>query len=638
MAQLSNKKAQEINDFFNNMYNNKFKKEYETSKSNIELIFGEHWTAEEIRKHEIEDRVAVNLPLLFRLVMIMLGYEKQNRNTIATEPQSVEDELLCFMNNIALLHIQNINKPVKYDYVKSDLFLEGTVARYGVCEIVHEENALATSSIYIKHLPCNQVLFDTNFTDYGMDGCSRIQYFEDRYLEDLKQEFPDVKEEVWRRITENVLLNDNSKLQIPVEAYNKDQENKDKIIARVIIDQNRVNKTYYECMSVEDESLPSYEFDNKKEADAHSSANAGYKTTEKVKRVIERTVVCQNEILEDTRLNDIEDEFSTTLYFSIWLQGRWATVVDVTRDLQRYWDRIFSQADYNIGISAKTVYEINKTRIDPDQTDEQVNEVVAKGGILWKNTDAKVLEIAQSKGTDPQYFQIFEMLMKIAEDTYGGKNFQGIQQYSGQSGKAIERLQNAAMVLSTNYIDNLNRFEEQLGRKLIKYIRKFFNAPIKQKIIGSYKNKAIIELLKSNQMYQQSMIEDGVGYISLNDPKNPASNIQKDPALEFTITQKSGAEVKRQEDFQKLMLYKQNGGVVPAEIWAEYFDFDPLLKNILIQANNQAMELQRQQTIEQEKTSRLEAMSKGLAPMQKMAQAGMEQAQGMGEDGDSEAE
>ena len=63
----------------------------------------------------------------------------------------------------------------------------------------------------------------------------------------------------------------------------------------------------------------------------------------------------------------------------------------------------------------------------------------------------------------------------MMEDAGGGRNMQGLQEGGGaQSGKAILSLQEAAQISLTNAIDNVRRFEAQIGRVIVKMISKYY--------------------------------------------------------------------------------------------------------------------------------------------------------------------
>lgn len=624
----------EAYDYHMSLFND-FQEIYRRAEENKNLIFFEHWTEEEKRKHYEEERTPVNFPLLYRLVMNLLGYEKNYPAILQTEPVGKEDEIESFKYNLSLKHIQENTAPVRYKYQRSDVFMNGVVALYGVSEICVRTDELGENEIYIKSIPYNQVMFDKNFTDYEMTGCSRVQYFEDLYADEIIKDYPEKREEILS-MAETMYDTNTSRYRTLKNFYSQSEQSKGRKLLRKITDYKKEIKEYY-CVYVDDRA---YEFDTKQQAmDYAQTINGGGAingmtgdatggATVSERRYLTcyyKTVLVNDVVVEDKVILPVRDECPLTFYFSVFINGEVTNVVEVTKDLQKYQDRMYSQMDYNMGVAGKILYEINKTRLDRSQSDEDIDRAIKKGGRIYTNTDNKVIKQNTTTPLDPQYFMVHEMIMRLAEDVYGGKNFQGVQQYSNQSGIAIEKLQAAATLIASTYIDNLERYAESLGRKLIKYIKHYYTQKKSFKIIGDYNNKQLINVLEKNQIYEPSIVSKNVGYVTINDPNNPESKLSGSFKYNLKIVNKDYNQYDKENLVQKLLMLQQQGLKVPPDLLLEIMIDDPVVRQRLLDEYEQEKQMQQAQAVEQEKTSRLDAMGKNLAVLQKDKQAAAEQ-------------
>lgn len=573
---------------------------YREGRENLSLVMFDHWNTEEKKKHFQQGRIPLNFPLVYRLIMNLLGYEKNYPSIIQVEPQGYEDAMTAFVYNQYLRHIQEQCYPIEYKYQRSDVFANGNIAKYGVSEICVDHSKYGDKEIYIRSLPFNQVLFDVNFVDFEMTNCSRIQYFEDVYAEELIREYPE-KENLILSLTEQAYeVGDYREL---IQLYESEELNKGKKLLRKIVDYKKENKIVYKVI-LEDSV---YQFENKTDAEEYVAAvGTGY-IKEELDVCVYKQVQVMDIVLEEKTPNIVPDEFPITIYFPLFFNGEYTNIVEITKDIQKYYDRILSQLDYNIGVAGKTLYEINKNRLDRSQTEEDVTDAIAKGGVLYTTTDSQVVRQNRTQPADPQYFMILDTLMKMAEDNFGGKNFQGIQQYSNQSGIAIEKLQAAATLLASTYVDNLERYSKSIGRKLLKYIPKVYDRKQTFKILGTFANEMVIEKLKEEQRYLPSFTSAVEGFLVVNDPDNPLSDLQPEFKYLFKIVNKDYTTYNKQEQLQKLLVLQQQGLKVPPEVLMDFMELDPVVAHRLMQ--DYKAEQARIAQLEQQKADALTAQA-----------------------------
>lgn len=627
-----------------------FTTERETAKRNVEIYMGDHWSDEDQAKFKLQDRIPLDIHATFPKVQSILGFEKNNRLQFEADPEGEEDELTAQIYNLLFRNIENSDTPKKYHYTKTDVFADGTIAFFGCSEIYKETNDTGDKVVRIRQLPYNEVIFDRNFTDFEMTGCSRYQHYYDTYVDELKLQHEDKKE-----MFDSIPAQESNTDQQPVKARTdhyeiNDKQNKGKKQVRVIRDWKRIISTVYELHLIEENKI--YEYSSKSEAEEARQMFIAEKRNTFGQMIQELTVnglaidptgTLSNQEYFELSQGDIDDNFiikpvpkerwqyakvagkvllegpvildidesPLTMYFCIFFGGKIVPLVSIARGMQLYLDRLFAQVDYDIGTDTKAVKYIYTNRLDEDyNTPEEALEAISKGDAVYVRGEAgsgDPVGIVKSSGTKQTYFQIFEILLQLMEDIYGGRNFQGAQEAGGQSGRAIQKLQAAAAIMALNYMDNLRRYDEQVGRKLVKYIKKCYTHKFTLKAIGENMSQKILQALKNNQMYRESAMYDGIGYVVVNDPQNINQKPLSEANLTITINKVSARQDEKDIEYEKLLGLKQQGYVVPVKAMLETMELKPTLKQEIISANDEMDKMKQQIAAQDMEMKRLNA-------------------------------
>lgn len=629
------------------------------AEKNIDLVFGEHFDKEEQSKHFIAGRTPLNMPGLFAKVMTLSGWEKNNREQFECEAKGKEDELTAEIMNWVFRHIENNDDPKKYEYTKTDVFNDGIVPFCGVDEIYVETDDLGQSEIKIRHIPYNEVVFERNFTDVEMTGCGRVQHGQEKYTDELKIEYPLKAKEIDGIPSEYLEQEDiNQDVKDQQQLIDAAQPKRKRV--RKIRDWKLINKVVYRVHCIKDDIVEEYweeaeaksKLEEKKNAKrqelkqavqgmaqlangaaqlgpegvmAFNSMSAGmpqseeeieqylaedYILQEVPKRVVEYTVIAGNLILEEPNVLDV-DEIPLTFYFSIFFHGRILTIIDICKHLQQYFDKLFSQLDKNIGEDTKTSKAVYTELIDEEyQTVEEAMEALSNGeNIAMKGLPGQgnAIQVIQRSGTSPEYFTIFEMILQLMEDAFGGRNFQGAQEAGGQSGKAIAKLQAAAALIALNYMDNLRRHDMQVGRKLVKYIKKYYTHKFAVKVLGEKLTEEVMNLLAENKLYEQSLTNSGMGWIAVNDSDNEKSRPLSEANLSIVVNRVNTRQDEQDVVFEKLSIIQGQGVVVPPDVWLDTVGLKASQKQKIIKANEEAQEIKMRQMAMEEKKMELDA-------------------------------
>lgn len=639
---------------WNEQQKGQFSVEVAQGKRNIEICFDKPWSDEDLTRFRAADRVDLNMPGIFPKVLSLLGFEKNNRQQFEAEPVGEEDELTAQLFNLTFRHIENNNDPKKYEYTKTDVFVDGIIPFFGCSEIYIEKNSSGDSEIKLRHLPYNEVLFDRNFTEYEMEGCSRVQHFYDTYLEDLIAEDPERKEEL-EEIKSDGPANDNSPLIQKTSDYSEvEGMNKGKRPVRVIRDWKKIITWVYELHCINEDKV--YEFFKKAEAEAQKQTlieekkaalggliqqlemsnisidPTGFITNQQyfedesamieqdyiIKAVMKEewqyTKTAGNKILEGPEILEV-DECPLTFYFALFFQGKIIPVISIVRDLQQYWSKLFAQMDYMIGTDTKNTKYIYANKIDTEfQTVEDAIKSVAEGDTVivmqGEPGQGSPIGVVQRTGIHSEYWQLFEILMKLMEDSFGGRNFQGAQETAGQSGKAIQRLQMAAAVMTLNYMDNLRRYDEQVGKKLVKFVKKYYTHKYSVKVWGEEMSNKILKAMEANGLYKESLYQEGYGWAVVNDPENPNRDKIRplsDASINITINKVSARQDELDIEYEKLIGLKSQGYAVPVKAILKTLKLSATTKQEIIEENDKQQKMQEAMAAANMKLQELQA-------------------------------
>lgn len=625
-----------------------FKPIYDRAKENIGLVFDKPWTDEEKTRFITADRVDMNIPTTYSKVLTLLGYEINNREQFEAEPDQDEDDLIAEIYNNIFRHIENADDPAKYDYTKSDIFFDGIIPCFGAHEIYTETNEMGENIIKMKSLAYDEVLFDMNFKEYEQQNCSRIQHSYETYLDELLILHPKKAME-FDKIANDFGTFEAEELKPAVNEFVwNDTLNKNKKIVRVIRDWKRVSKLIYEVHNITKQEITEYDSEeealkatedlkaqaradaeaiNARITDAKAAAvlmtggtvnipieeitpeeieeflNDQFIIKEVPKSLIQYTKIAGTVILEEPRLLEV-DEHPVTIYFSLFIRGKFLTVVDVTRDLPRWINKIFAQIDFNLGTDTKNTKVLFTQQLDTENnTVQEAADAISKpGGIIYaKGTAANgsPVQNVQQGNSNAQYAPVLQILMELFDKNYGGQNFQGFQESPNESGIAIKRRQAAAAVVAINYLNNLRRFDELVGKKLVKYIKKFYTHKLVMKVLGENLGDKIIKALEDVYMYKSSGIHDGLGWIIVNDPKNPDSIPISDANLSIVIRKVSARQDEKEIEFEKLKMIKELGYAVPLTAFMDNM-------NIKATRRQELLEEQQKQEAQQARMAKLQ--------------------------------
>lgn len=558
------------------------------AKENIGIYGIEHWNDTDKAKFKASDRTELNIPVLTQKVNSLLGFERENRTESTFYGVGEEDELNGEILTKLTRWSENANIP-KYSFIKSDIFRDAIVPAYGALEIYVEEDETGRDVVRFKRIPYNNVLWDFNFTDFELQTASRMQKVRWVYVDQLMREYPKKKKELESTTYLGYQFDENDYIPVKnLDMYYRDFQEingKMKYLCKEITDYSRVNKTVYEVIKV-NLDFPGddkYSFETKDEAKNFidfALRPLGIKNYDDyfvikpiTKSRIEKTVVTGNMVLEDTVILE-EDEFPIKILFSYFYDGKFWTPVDVSKDPQHYFDKVYAQIDKSISEGVKPSRILFPNALHPDMTIEEAEARLVRGepiyGLDPSQDPFKIINAPPMLGA---YLEILQLNQVILEDLHGGRNFQGLTENAGQSGVAIQSLQSAGAQMTLNFLESLQRFEDSVAKYVLRLILKHYNYEMTIRILGDQFTEKAMSALESSKYYKKSALETGVGFLRVNSKgQKPLADSVYDIVIKPVTSRRNEKDIK----FQKLIQYAQiTGNPIPPKLVGRMLDLEP---------------------------------------------------------------
>ena len=625
-----------------------FTAEWNESKDLVNLIFGDHWTQDQKQAHEQIGTKARDIAVLFPMFLKICGLEKETRDKFVADAVGKEDELAAYITNIRFRHWESANNP-RYDYIKSDVFADHLFNGYGVIAIDKKKTATGEEDLSYRYVPYNNIVFDRNFTDQEMTNCSRKQEFEWVYYDELKAMYPNIAP--FPELNTQGFDNTNAGLKDLKDyySYQSPNNNNSKKLTKIIKDEKIVWKQVYEVHSIKtDEPIeecdtmkiakeyvrnkmrPIREENKMSPAPVSIKIDDYYQIKPVMKKRIEFTIVAGRNVIADTEILPYEESKYKFLW-GYFFQGKWWSWVRIMRDFQHFVDKIISMLDYSMGIDTKTVFQLVVKNIDTDymSVPEALN-AVATGGTIPSKTGDDVIKRVAREGSRPEYFNFLTYLLQLRDDAVGSKNFYGGQETSSESGKAIQERKQAAFGIYINTLDNLHRFEEQVGKFTLTLAKEVNTPKFVKKVLGKDVTDNLKTVLANNKIYQDSLFEQGYGYLMLEDTTQdieltlPDGNTTKqrsltDANLIINVKKVQTSINEKDELLNKIaFLSKQYGFTPPPEMVADLLDLDPVTADKYVQnirQKEQANAQMQQQQLELNKAGVMAQVAKNAGDL-----------------------
>ena len=446
---------------------------------------------------------------------------------------------------LATLMIRDVERRSKFKYIESEVFDSGKDVIYGAAE-VYLDHSNMSPEIRVRKLSYRNVVWDVNNETYDISEDSLFTAKIDRmYRYQLKAEYGKIIDEV----SEN---NDDWGREKTSYFVSTDKEGlKDFDIISKITHYQKVIRTSYYVLHPDSRKLLGLsgqvadKFDTKKEAErrlrelnipyiangldiegsVESKDDVGY----------DKYVFADRKILEYEK-TDLPSS-PIKVYKCFTFENDFWSFMDMLKSPQIFMDRLFSQIDYTFGTDIKNVYQLNVNALADKETPESATRKAAiTGGVIQTNSNELAIQSIPSKGINPQWLQVAEIMQSFVEDFAGGRSFQGLGEGSGESGKAINLKKQQGTLIAALMLDNLSRWKQSVGEMILWFEQEFDTAERQIKIQGDELTPEMLQLLQQDGIFTPSQINPEKGFVNVNKGGIP---FLKDAEFELVVTEAS---------------------------------------------------------------------------------------------------
>lgn len=547
-------------DYFNELW--------KRGEENERYYSADPFTDQQKAAYSKQNRLPFSISSIPNKLNTIIATEKQNRSEWKATPQldfidssDVEEVQSAIMEKelkaaIATTRLKTIARTNDMKNVASDIFASGVAIIYGAGEVYAEKDDLGNDQIKLRDLDYMNVIWDRNAITYEKNDGVFMAKRDFKYRVDLKRQYGEAKTKYLAK-DEVIQWSSREKRQYYVN-YSRDG-NSDMDLMTVFTHYHKVLRDYH--IVVFDGEVVARERTRKSAKEILKMLKFPFLS--KGQEAPEGNIVRVPELAIDkyifTYTDILEHEetdltlFPLSIYQAFAFKEKLWTMTDILKSMQQLANRMLSQIDYAFGVDIKNIYEIVEPHLEgTGLTTEQALKMMKEKGYLLVNRPNAITPI-KSQGANPQWVQTMEIMLKLIDEIGGGKTFSGSANSSSQSGKAIQALIGQGELLTTAFIDNRNRFQADLARKVMQHMKLFDNAPYIIKTEAGALSPAMIQMLQANQMYVPSPENEFTGYVRMNAHNNYLEDADFDMSVEFEDLSAN----KRAEEYERMTLVEQ---------------------------------------------------------------------------------
>ena len=605
----------------------RFAKIWESIEENERFANVEHFTEEQEKQIREQHRLPYSMGIIRSKLIPISAFQRASKTDFQVDYASdPNDELKAIIANICM---KDATRRCKFSNIEEDVFDSGIFIKYGV-----SENYIDESGYYpqpsVRLLDYKNVVWDLNSVSLDQEeDCLFKAKIEKKYRYEIRDIYG---KEVADKVAEQTSGTFEGRMKTSYYV-STDKENTDYDIVSIFTHYHKCLKKYYCVAIVDKENLLELadpivnKFRNKKEAEAELRKINLYqrmKGIEEEGEILEKSevrydkyVFTYQDLLEyeetDWEMNPI------TMFFPIFLMGKFISLMDFLKSPQQFIDRLWSQIDFILGRSIKKVIVANPAYLAENETKESATKKLNQvGGIIWsKNVDGMMKEL-QDSGFNGQLLQITEIMKSYLEDLPGGKSFQGLGEGASESGVAFQKKQQQGTMVASIFLNNFKRWKHQVGERLLWSIKKYSQSEQIIKINGGELKPEMLELLQQHNIFTPSYTNNYSGSVRI-----PPGDLDfmRNSELELMIVEDEFTDNNREKSYQKNLAAAQvMPEIVQTKIWKintlkglgyDYSDIQEILKEFDQMA--QAAQEQKQQENDIKKANVLTKLHSGIS-------------------------
>lgn len=239
--------------------------------------------------------------------------------------------------------------------------------------------------------------------------------------------------------------------------------------------------------------------------------------------------------------------FPYNVFFGIKLEDEFISYMDVLKDPQKWYDRFIMQIDYAMGRDNKIASTLNVTKLAENETPDTALAKIQNGETILVSSSDDVLRYVDSKGANPQWMGMIDLLTAVMEDLGGGAPFQS-KAMSGDSGRKVDSLIAQGSLIAKPFVDNLRRWKRLVGRNILWWLQHYETAQDVIRVQGGTLTPEMIELLQQGGIYKPSKFDKDSGYLTINQEGNELSYL-KDSSFELEVSEQAMSDNEKNSQF-----------------------------------------------------------------------------------------
>jgi hypothetical protein len=608
-----------------------FKEKWVKMQQNSDFVRLIQYSSDQLAK--MKNRVPYVLDYINSSINTLGGIQRDKRTEIYYYPVEPTDSLRTEILNLVKDSQLRRND---FTFLESDVFRDGIIEKVGGIGYEWSLEKNKNGALKTFRIPPRQFMWDLNAREYNKSDAMWVERNRLITKSELATLYPDNRKQIEKMSFDFDALQDagfntdyiqevydpkNGWLYL-IEHYYKTY--KPKFFIRNLTN-GLIDEVYYDTQKDVDEEIRTrlQMFEQSiNEAMARAPSMMlpppppQFDTIKDTYPVITKCCVAGELGLEEDELK--EPFYPIDLYHPYFHDGDWWCPVDVQKDAQRYFNKMFSMIDHWIGSMSKGLL-LGRTGADPSEK-KRVREMFSTTGGFAEVENPNDYKLFESKGPAPQLFTMINVAQQNLEDNSGGRNFMGRKETASESGVAVQTRIEQGGLSGFVMFDNLRRWKQAVGEKVAWYLTTYMTTPQIVRIEGDelvQETLAKFQNTEAQGWFEKDPIRPGVGYLAVNSGKhNTLEQLKVD-----VVVDEARWSVNRSANIlnQLNMAMQSNPGLAQTFPPEEMVDLLPLPYSTKEKIKARMKELAaQQQALEQAKVLPPPSISASLGDMQKL--------------------
>ena len=561
----------------------KFKAKWEAMEQNSEFLRLIQYSAKQLKSMVDDKRVPYVLDFINNAINTYQGIQRDRRTEIYYYPAEKSDEVRTEVINVvkdAKLRENN------FIYTESDVFLDGLVQKLGAVTYEWSREKNKNGTLKIRRIHPRGLMWGSS-QEYDKSDATWMSYHDYFSRRELIMRHPDKKKIIDKlpsgldefdmdrdpSYLEDLLDEELQKLAY-ITYYERHWE------TRYFIqdsESGQYHSEYYDDQTSAEEEVAKMQGELQEAIIAETGQPAEVEGRFIVKKdkypVVRKTVVvCEEELEHET----IDEPFiPIDIYHPYFSDGDWYCPLDIQKDSQRYFNKMFSMADHWISAGAKGLILYDEKAVPKEEADKVQQAFSTTGGLIGVRDLNNYKEI-NSQGPSYQLFQLMETAKSVSEDAAGGRNFMGRKETASESGVAVRNRVEQAGLSSFVIFDNLRRWKVAVGEHVAWYLTHYLTYPEVVRIEGEELVQEVMQKFnKANgrDWFQKSDMRPGIGFFEINTDKQ---NTIEDLKVDVIVDEARWSVSKNQSILQEVNMAMQSNPnlakTFPPEVMLEFLN------------------------------------------------------------------